>query len=284
MKRKILKQHPLKLAGEAEKAYRTEKDLQLVVPELMDTPDGKILVLNVYVQAELGKGILEPQYRIFQTKEDYLTEYVQDGKWGTAVWDYIAAKSAGRQRIYCGDCYKVRLADPLDGKIITEYFGAKSRLDPIRLVCERQDEIREKKLKTRQQKIMEKIDGRMVNVQPYDEEFLKWAEEEVLHWSRYIFYKYAGRKYLKGVCTHCRQEVTLERGKTRHNRKGVCPLCHSPVIYIAEGRKPRDMSHWETVSKLDKVDGKILYREFEIHKCYYSVRPGDWEFQSTLGK
>lgn len=279
MNKKIFKGYPVKLASKEMRSYVPEnRHIRLVMPEILEMKKENVLILNIYRPSDFANGRFAPAYRIFQTHDNYITEDRLENKWRTSSWKNFREEDDDYSSLYRKWDYMI-LADINDGSVIAQYFDKNGNFEqPLKLVRDVQSEIMDRRCQIKRQKRQEKIDAAMAGVKPCNNKFLKWAEEEGLHWSRFIFYKYTRHKHLNGVCTHCKQEVVLEKGTPRHNKKGICPKCKSPITFISEGRKPRFMVHWARVSKLERIGNKILYREFELYKNYHSVKLGDWEF------
>ena len=282
MRKKKLQEYPVrmfrnedigKLPDKPEHSWSRQRN-PVVAAECWEEGEEPFLVLNLYDCDELEQGNFRPHYRVFQTENDYAIQDLRREEWRKCSLMHLLA-GRGWQ---CSLSYK--MADILDEnseQIIRDYFH-EGKADAMTLVYKAQERRIALKREKRNVKQQEKINRRMERIAPADEHFKKWAEEEALYWSRFIFYEYSRKKQMRGWCTHCKQEVALEKGIPRHNKKGTCPVCSSPVTFIASGRKPSFMYHWVQVSKLEKADGKILYREFFVNKYYKGIHPADWKY------
>lgn len=289
MKKSILKKYPVKMA-ETKVQSLTETAKRIVVPEIMVAGNERILVLNIYRPEDIAARRLEPAYRIFQSRTEYIMEDLLAGKWHTACWKNFHEKNENIRTWYANKWDLLALADDADGKIIKKMFGRRIpkspfwayheyNENPLSLIRDVQEDILWKKYNKRRKRRREQIRAIMKGIKACDTRFLKWAEEEGLYWSRFIFYKYTGRKQLHGICTHCKNKVILNKDVPRHNKSGICPMCKSQITFIAMGRKPRYMVHRTRVSKLERIGRQVVYREFEIYKSYDSLEPEGWTFK-----
>lgn len=283
MEKRKLKQYPVRMlrnedVGKLPAMPRKRWDNKSVVAvELWEKEGEPLLVLNVYDYSELEQEIYRPHYRVFQTETEYAIQDLEREEWRNCSLLYLLIGSKG----WRGYPFN-RIVDILDKEseqLIREYFHEdREDTDAMGSVYRAQGLSIDRKREKRNEKKQEKVDRKMEHIVPAGQSFEKWTEEEGLYWSRFIFYKYSRKKQMQGWCTHCKQEVVLEKGVPRHNKEGICPACKSPVTFIASGRKPHFMYHWVQVSKLEKVDGKILYREFFVHKHYKGIYPETWEY------
>lgn len=59
----------------------------------------------------------------------------------------------------------------------------------------------------------------------------------------------------------------MEQKKLKHNRKGTCPICKSPVTFKAKG-KSSYISDTGYAVKIEKPNGHIILRHFMLYKDY----------------
>lgn len=281
MRKKKLLEHPVRMFREEELSkLPKDKGKPVVIAELFSPGEETVLVLNVYEPKILEQSNYMPSYRIFQSSATYLMQDIKNGRWRGCSWKYMLR--ACDQLGYFYGYLLPHILDHESEKRIAEYFGKPSEADEaFWLVYRAQGRILARKNERRKRRICEVTKEKMELVPPVGKDFLRWAEEEGLYWSRFVFYRYARKKQMRGWCTCCRQEVLIEKGMVRHNKKGICPNCKKQVTFIASGRKPRQMTHVAKISKLECADGKILYREFYISKDYGGIFPHTWDFKCT---
>ncbi|MFR0985248.1 MAG: PcfJ domain-containing protein [Frisingicoccus sp.] len=281
MKKKKLKEYSVRVFQEedVQKLPETEEEA-IVITEHFEIETEGILVLNIYDRKDLEQSIYEPAYRLFQAKEDYIIQDLRQEKWRSCSLPYLFCKASYWQ--YYPWKHKVCFLDSQSENMVMDYFGeAESDYSALDLISWIQKDIIDRKREQRNKKIQERIDRRMEIVPPLNDAFVTWAEEEALYWSRFVFYEYFRKKQMRGWCTCCKQEVWIAKGTVRHNKIGICPACKKQVTFIASGRKPRQMWHFTYASKLEKADGKLLYREFFIQKDYRDIYPETWKYSCS---
>lgn len=97
----------------------------------------------------------------------------------------------------------------------------------------------------------------------------KYAEEEALKFSRYIFTHREGKQQY-GYCTHCKKEFIRTNG-LKHNEKTVCPYCQSECVVKASGlgrKKMIDEAIFEYYEKSIINPSIIVAREIRVTKDY----------------
>lgn len=214
----------------------------------------RVLILSIFSSSKTLK------YRNFISKDDYITqEYLTDGsvKWRTGSIDYILSDSYRSSRA------NVIFVDSKSVDLIYNFLGETD--SPMASILKHQEMIRAERLNKRHQKEKDRIDERMNRVKNIPAYFEKWVNDKALLKSRYIIYKYAARKMLDGYCTHCKNEVMVER--PRHNKVGLCPYCKSTVVYKASG-KIKNLFDTQDVALIQKAGEELVVRYFRITKDY----------------
>jgi len=114
------------------------------------------------------------------------------------------------------------------------------------------------------------------------EDIKRYAEEEALSFSKYIFTVREG-KHQYGYCTHCKKEFNTSGLK--HNEKAICPNCKSSCIVKASGRgrgKMIDEAIFEYYEKSIINPSIIIAREIRITKDYRKGYRNTKPYYSTL--
>lgn len=95
----------------------------------------------------------------------------------------------------------------------------------------------------------------------------RFIDNHVLLKSRYAYYTRKG-KQIHAFCSHCRTEFTAPAKKGRMiNTTGICPHCHSRVIYKSGNCPPRltDRNHFKII---ERVQDGFLIRYFKIMRMH----------------
>ncbi|XZN20333.1 PcfJ domain-containing protein [Clostridium perfringens] len=233
-----------------------------IVPQVHDD----ILVLNIFKNEDIKKGILIPTKRIFQSKDDYITQDLRENKWLTGAF-YNMLGLYG----YYNRCYTKRyiFINDRNKNIINSYIansGIKTEEDPLTNIERLQMKIQAYRLSLKHKKITDRIDKEMECVEELPEDFEEWIDKEAFKFSQYIYYEYRPKKKLKGYCTHCKSDVEIESSK--HNKEGICPNCKCRIRYKVLGKSKN--VHDETyLSLMQKTDEGVLIRYFRSKKSYF---------------
>lgn len=218
----------------------------------------RILLLHVYHRDTLKADMRTPQFRIFLTKTDYISQYYLDGipQWRTGRMDSLMEYSCyGMQAMCC---------DESSENAVRKYLG-NDRPTAVRQIRYHQEKILAKRLQKKHKKIQQPIDRKMQEIRPLPKDFNHWVDKEGMTNSRYIFYRYSRRKFMDGYCTHCEQEVKVSG--VRHRSVGVCPNCGSLVTFLAEG-KAKHIRDWDQVVYFQKTKNGFAVRYFSVYKRY----------------
>lgn len=263
LRKKLLSQVPIEIASDEyiSLAKRIKKEKYLVSADKIQVDKNKILLMYFYRQSDLKEGNTKAAFRVFLTKDDYITQDLEDAsKWKTG-----AIRSLIDGYYWHGWYSECVLVDDKSSEVIKRFLNTKE--DPLKEVDKLQEKIMATRLSKKHQVIKDRIDKQMAKVPELPEDFNAWVEYTALFHSRYIYYTYkAGKKALKGYCTHCKSNVTIEA--PRHNLKGICPKCQSPITYKAMG-KSRRVSDKGQATLIQRVDDGIVVRYFSLRKAYY---------------
>lgn len=263
LKKKLLSKIPVEVANNdyTSLAKRIKKENYLVSAAMVQVEENKILLMYFYHQSDLKEGNTKAAFRVFLTKDNYITQDLENAsKWKTG-----ALKSLVGGYYWHGWYDECVLVDDKSSEVIKRFLNTKE--DPLKEIDKLQKSIMTKRLAKKQKAIKDRIDKQMEKVPMLPENFDKWLEYTALFHSRYIYYTYkANKKELDGYCTNCKSDVIVEG--PRHNQKGICPKCKSPITYKAMG-KSRRVSDKGQAAIIQKVDGAILVRYFRLYKDYY---------------
>lgn len=263
LKKRLLAKVPIQEAtdGYISLARRIKKEKYLVSAEIAEVEEKKILLLYFYNQPELKEGNTKAAFRVFLSIDDYIT---QDLSTTTIKWRTGSISSLIGGYYYMRWDEECVLVDDKSSGTIKKFLNAKE--DPLLKIDELQQNIMAKRLDKKHQKIKDRIDKQMEKVPKLPWGFKRWIDNTALFHSRYIYYQYKARKKLDGYCTHCKSDVVIE--SPRHNEKGICPNCKSPITYKAMG-KSRKVEDIGQAALIQKVDDGIVVRYFSIYKEYY---------------
>lgn len=266
MRKKELGNLPLLKAGAMDKTFLKMQGFEfLVKPELQEIHGEKILVLNFYSRYQLLENKFFPVYRMFQNKNTFITQNVSDGSWSGQSMEFMLQVNDYSRNTAIRTVWEEQL--------VKRFFRCgNSEKHWYQIINEKQNHIREEKRKKRRKRMNEKTDFLFKGIKPPTASFLKWAEEEAMYKSRYIFYDYERKKYLKCFCSHCKTEFEMERKELKHNKEGVCPICKSAVTYKAKGKRSY-ISDTGYAVKIEKANGHLILRHFTLYKSYHVLQP-----------
>ena len=225
-----------------------------------------ILILMFYNRRKLQHR--RPEVIIFCEKDDYVSVVLTDEgyKWRTGCLTNILDYGMYVEN-YCTWINKRDITHHLlhDKKQINRYFGAKEDDDALCTIYSFQNKVMEDRLKRKLKKITDKYDEQMKVVPEMPADFAEWVDRVPLAFSRYLVYR-KEKKTIKGFCTHCKSNLTLEYAK--HNEKGRCPVCETVATYKAKGKAKRiyDSVDCQIIQKVqyDTGERSIIIRYFNV--------------------
>lgn len=223
----------------------------------------RILVVSLYEKAQLRSGEKHPSFRIFMTKEDYITQDFREEKpvWRTGCMENLTEDNTWYKKkiISCCDDRSTAVLNRFFSYLKVEY------LSPVDKMMIGQRRIMGKRLEKKHQKEKAEINRKMREVKKLPKNFMNWIDETAMAHSRYIFYQYSRKKYKDGYCTCCHSEVKVSSAK--HRKTGICPNCGKKVIFLAEGRAKRILDHGQA-AYFQKTEKGFVVRFFSIYKFY----------------
>lgn len=236
----------------------------VIYPEVKKIQNEEILVLNMLKKSRRkGQDNIDIKARMFFNRDnEYVTQYFEKDmfKWRTGTLKNIICDITGGY-FYIPSTNRILLDER---KIIENYYKIKNT-DQLEHIYDIQNKILEKKLEKKHKKIIEEIDRKMEIVPDVPLNFEKWVDEDVFFYDRYIFYEYTPKKIKKGHCTYCNQDVELT--KVKHNERGICPCCGSPVTFKSIG-KSRNVWISYMVLLPQKVNNTLIFRYFYASKDF----------------
>ena len=220
-----------------------------------ETIGGKeTLIVNVFKATKHTE--LHPSFRIFCQMDGDISQDLTTEKtrwitgtfantvgdwyapgWGKSFTDYRIASEAHQKRIKNFiTCYEQTVNKiEIMGSEFNDYLNAY------------QWDIRDRRRRERNQKILDAIDQRMNQFGDLPEDYPEFIDKVVFDRDHFLFYS---RKERFGYCTHCGKTWTLSEEKAMeeagimwspsilnlaHNKETICPMCHHPVIAKSAG-------------------------------------------------
>lgn len=215
-----------------------------------------ILTLSFY-----NKKNRKLEYRLFLDKKqrDYITQDFSEKsmKWKTGTLEHIISYYWDERSIILNDSSM---------KSILKYFNIKEK--PLAAISAFQQSVIAERLLVKHKIITDRIDYKMKLVPKLPKGFNRWIDEDALYNSRYIYYKYksSSNKPMEGYCTHCHNDVLVN--KPKHNEQGICPICKSTITYKAIGKSTK-IEDTVQVGIIQKISTGIIVRYFKVFKAYW---------------
>lgn len=224
----------------------------------------RVLILYFYSREKAAQGLFEPEYTLFQNRDDYITLQRTDNsrrKWREASLNNFM----GQNTYFTKKCVFYR---KIHEQIVTR-FCKNPKLSGFDTLIFLQESIMKMRLteriKIREQKIIE----RMKPVPSVPRGFKGWIHRDIL--PHYIFYEYKrGNKPMNGYCTACRHDVLVSGAK--HCLAGKCPRCGKKITFKASGKAKRVWNR-TTVQMLHKIsENELVLRIFKVFKVLRNWR------------
>lgn len=217
-------------------------------------PEHTILMLTFYE----GKSLV---YRMFQDNVGRIGFAAKDMKASKASLDYLVSNwnSVFTSSYVRGSAESYQ--------IIKDYIEARTNEKAMGSFIRFQESLAYQKIKARNDKIRQSTDEKMLEITlALPEDFFLWIKNSVMKKSHYIFYDYAPKKKVKGICSECHRDVVIKR--PRHEQKGCCPACKKPVIFLAKGKVKKKIMDQERVAYISKTKSGYVTRLFVVAKKY----------------
>lgn len=226
-------------------AKRTDGDRYIATAKIVDVDGEKILLLNFFRRSEIVKEKTEAEFRTF------LGWY----RWNT--------NKKGHDVTFASD------SDFFNAKFYMKAYLEGEVPNVWDAIWKFQDEVLDRRLKTKHKKETDKIDKKMEMVPEKPEGFEKWIHEDAMGDKRYLVYKAASKKKITmGYCTYCKKtvEIDVKSVQPRNKKRGNCPNCGSPVTFIPKGYFPAYQRDSKWVCLMQKVSTGIVARYFHVHQ------------------
>ncbi|HHX61325.1 MAG TPA: hypothetical protein GX707_11540 [Epulopiscium sp.] len=245
-------------------ANRTEKQY-LVSCEEIKVEEEKMLLMYFYKQSNLVQGITKAEFRVFLSKDDYITQMLESPrKWRAgSLANIISSWSWNWSSWYERCTFRYIIGKDSSTNTLISVLGKTD--NPMQEVDRLQKDIMADRLAKKHIKIKNRIDKQMAKIKDLPKDFDKWIDETALFHSRYIYYTYKARKTLDGYCTHCKSDVRVKGA--RHNKEGACPKCKSPIRYKSMGNS-KNVTDNGQAALIQKLDDGIIVRYFSLSKSY----------------
>lgn len=264
MDKRSLKRYPIKIAGKStvSQACRIENTDFYLHAHIALISHQRMLIVSLYEKDKLRAGESRPSFRIFMTKEDYISQDFREEKavWRTGCMEHLT-ESTWYKKIDISCC------DDRSAAVLNRFFSYLNReqLSPVDKLVNGQKRIMEKRLEKKHQREKTEIDRKMREVKKLPKNFMDWIDETAMVHSRYIYYQYSRKKYMDGYCTHCHSDVKVSGAK--HRKVGICPNCGRKVMFLAEGKASRILDHGQA-AYFQKTEKGFVVRFFSICKLY----------------
>lgn len=178
----------------------------------------RMLIVSLYEKDKLRNKDQYPSFRIFMTKENYITQDFREEEpvWRTGRMEHLT-ESTWYKKIEISCC------DDRSAAVLNRFFSYLNmeKLSPVDKLIKGQKRIMEKRLEKKHQREKSKIDQKMREVKKLPKNFMDWIDETAMAHSRYIYYQYSRKKYMDGYCTHCHSDVKVSGVK--HRKIGGLP-------------------------------------------------------------
>lgn len=185
-----------------------------------------------YLTVDLFDVFGKLQWRYFENRDGEYFRIKSDGKISTAGLDFAIVLD----NWYSYYCRKF----PADGStddVIKRFYdkrinAAASKITKtgLSLIAHFNAEKKKECREDRWEKERRTLRAAMKEIKPLGERVKKWAENDLMINSRYIFFENGKGKTAEGYCTHCKKTFNIP--KPRHKAPGVCPKCKSAVTFL----------------------------------------------------
>lgn len=231
----------------------------------------RILVLNLYEAEQVMKKCYRPLCRIFFSKNEFLTQYMDENQWSVRTLDELRnRKDSFIEGIAIRTCK--------EENSIKQFFSWKDKsVESLSIIKAEQYRIKSQEAEKRRKKRNKTIKQLFHTVKPVTKTFEKWLESEVLKESQYIYYEYSRKKKIRCICSHCKSEYQMESSIPKHNKEYICPVCKRKSIFKANGKTGRLFDEKNAI-KIEKIPTGIVLRHFCAEKYYESHAFGKYEF------
>lgn len=251
--KKILKTHPVPVLPKNCKRNAGK----VVNAERVIIQDTDVLVLYVYSRdLEL--------YRLFLTKDDYLTQCIDTGKWYTgSLCNMMMA-------------YKLRTSrkcETIITKVLKEWGTPVPSSErwylstAIAQIVDYQEKIMADRYKKRIKKEAEMIDKEMAEFPKEPKRLYEFLYRDVYKNANFVVYN---KKEKTAYCTHCEADVPFSKlkGTVKHKGEGICPNCKRPVTFMSDGMSHKYLVSYGTGVVIQRKGRNIYIRYYDTYKKF----------------
>lgn len=245
-------------------AEKTEEKIEyLVMAEIMNISDEKILLLNFFERSQLVEKKTGAAFRTFISQDDYITQDLKTTrtKWKTGSFDNL---------IDWGWIYEVVSVSAASHSLLNKYmkkYNVNESDNVWKAIQHFQRQVMKRRLEERHKKETAKIDSKMELVPEIPKGFKKWAHDVAMGDKRYLVYDAGSKKKItSGFCTCCKKTVDIDTRtiKPRNKQRGKCPACGGEVTFIPKGYFPTYQRDRKWGCLVQKINSGIVVRYFHI--------------------
>lgn len=227
-----------------------------------------ILKVAVFLREDLKKKETKPRYEIYFSKEEekHLTYLPETGKWSESC---LSRQYLGVSRYY--NSKQEDWEEPGANGLVSGYLDYSGK-SIYQMIDRYQSTLADRKLRSRHQREIARIDAAMELVPPLPSDWEDWIYRSAYINDMYLFYRYGENR---AWCTSCGKEVELKK-KVKDLQETRCPLCHAKVTALS-WRKRKSVSDRKYVGILQELKDRSGYvlRIFESRITRYPET--DWK-------
>lgn len=214
-----------------------------------------ILQIDIYPMKDIRSGEMGPAYRIFFDKSEpnFITYDMKKGKWRKSRIENLP----NIRWYWYGELYIAQE----ERQIVTNYLG----LSELNMLEKWQRQIRTKQREESIKRKTDKWDAVMEKIPGLPKDWKEWLAKQAVR-EHYMFYEYRKSGKIQGRCSRCGKEQILI--KPKYNRMGKCEKCRYPVTYKSVGKCGSFSTKKYTAHLVQRMDGKVVSRQFKVHAIY----------------
>lgn len=239
--------------------------------------DKRMLIIAFFDREAAANGSSNPSGVLYLGRDQYLTHCWKDGReyWKESRLPRVMDRIRSQKSICLTKQDENRILsflkkwDPDAGNYLQNYLW-----DITFKIEEYQTHILERRLLATKERRAQQIDRRMEEVPLIPSAFENWLKEGPLLHSRYALYLRTNRNMAHCFCTHCQSQFWTVRDSEglfpAHNKEGICPVCHSKIIY----------KHRRKISGLRDSANAALFQKTQKGELLLRYFTADWEYIS----
>lgn len=223
----------------------------------------RLLILYLYRRQDAAQGVFKPALTMFQASDDFITYEHGEGTKGR--WRTSMLENLERDYRFESKCAFYTRTDEQRAIRFCHTPSWVQNDSGFTAINRKQSSLREIQAKKRQKKRAQKIVDRMKPLKPIGKRVLSWVRRDLL--PKYLFYNYKkGKKPVPAHCTACGKEVIVT--DVRHNKRTVCPSCHSEATMKSRGKATRLWDRLTAQAIQQLPDGELVIRILKA-ECFY---------------